>query len=327
MKGFNHLHLKFFTFFLLLSIVSFGYAEENVDYRQEMRDFVISISNYAKSYNPNFAIITQNGVEIISLNGEPDGDLAYNYVRAIDGQGQEDLFYGYVNDNEPTPQNENEWLTSFLDRLKNYNKKILVTDYCWDRDKVDDSYQKNFDKGYISIATYRDLNSIPEYPENPFNENENNIYSLAQAKNFLYLINPENFETKEDFISTLEQTNYDVLIIDAFFNGKPLSYQDVERLKYKPNGSRRLVIAYMSIGEAEDYRYYWKSEWYDNPPEWLEEENPDWAGNYKVRYWYKEWQDIIFGNDNAYLDRILNAGFDGVYLDIIDAYEYFEETE
>ena len=325
MRGFKFFHLKFFAILLLLFIVHPSFSVENVDYRQEMRNFVISISNYAKSYNPNFSIITQNGVEIISLNGEPDGELAYDYLMAIDGQGQEDLFYGYVNDNEPTPQNESEWLTSFLDILKGYNKSILVTDYCWDKEKVDKSYRKNFDKGYISIATYRDLNSIPEYPENPFNENGNNIFFLSQAKNFLYLINPENFDTKEDFISTLEQTNYDVLIIDAFFNGEPLTYQDVERLKYKPNGSRRLVIAYMSIGEAEDYRYYWKSEWYDNPPEWLEEENPDWAGNYKVRYWYKEWQDIIYGNENSYLDKILKAGFDGVYLDIIDAYEYFEE--
>jgi cysteinyl-tRNA synthetase len=38
----------------------------------------------------------------------------------------------------------------------------------------------------------------------------------------------------------------------------------------------------------------------------------------------KEWQDIIFGDADGYLDRIMNAGFDGVYLDIIDAFEYFE---
>jgi len=35
-----------------------------------------------------------------------------------------------------------------------------------------------------------------------------------------------------------------------------------------------------------------------------------------------EWQAIIF----EYEDRILNAGFDGVYLDIIDGFEYWEEN-
>ena len=38
----------------------------------------------------------------------------------------------------------------------------------------------------------------------------------------------------------------------------------------------------------------------------------------------QEWQDIVFGNDESYLKKILDAGFDGVYLDIIDAFEYFE---
>ena len=60
---------------------------------------------------------------------------------------------------------------------------------------------------------------------------------------------------------------------------------------------------------------------------WLEEENPDWSGNYKIRYWDKNWQQIIFGNPDAYLDKILKAGFDGVYLDLVDSYEYFEELK
>ena len=80
----------------------------------------------------------------------------------------------------------------------------------------------------------------------------------------------------------------------------------------------------MSIGEAEDYRYYWQPEWSRKPPLWLYEENPDWKGNYKVKYWDENWQKIIFGENNSYLDKILNCGFDGVYLDIIDAFEYFE---
>ena len=80
----------------------------------------------------------------------------------------------------------------------------------------------------------------------------------------------------------------------------------------------------MSIGEAEDYRFYWDTAWESNEPEWLEGENPDWPGNYKVQYWEPDWQAIIFGGPDAYLDIIIAAGFDGVYLDIIDAFEYFE---
>jgi cysteinyl-tRNA synthetase len=57
---------------------------------------------------------------------------------------------------------------------------------------------------------------------------------------------------------------------------------------------------------------------------WLDKENPEWAGNYKVKYWAEEWQRIITGNRDSYLRNITDVGFDGVYLDIIDAYEYFE---
>jgi cysteinyl-tRNA synthetase len=80
----------------------------------------------------------------------------------------------------------------------------------------------------------------------------------------------------------------------------------------------------MSIGEAEDYRFYWDESWNTDEPEWLEAENPDWEGNYKVRYWNSYWKSIIYGSQDAYLDKILAKGFDGVYLDIIDAFEYFE---
>jgi len=43
-----------------------------------------------------------------------------------------------------------------------------------------------------------------------------------------------------------------------------------------------------------------------------------------VRYWDPRWQAVIYGSASAHLDRILAAGFDGVYLDIIDAYQYYE---
>jgi cysteinyl-tRNA synthetase len=49
------------------------------------------------------------------------------------------------------------------------------------------------------------------------------------------------------------------------------------------------------------------------------------AGNFKVRYWDENWKNIIYGDSDAYIDKIINAGFDGAYLDIIDGFEYFED--
>lgn len=299
--------------------------QDKRDYREDMRNFVEGISSYAKNSDSDFFIIPQNGPELLTLDGEEDGPEAEDYISSIDGVGREDLFYGYRKDNKATPKSEQKYLTSFMDLAVNNGIKIMVTDYCRSHPKMDKSYSKNEAKNYISFAAnHRELDNIPSYPAKPYNENSSGILDLNDAKNFLYLINPEQFSTKQEFLNTLKQTNYDVILIDLFFNDAALSLSDISSLKLKANGAQRIVICYMSIGEAEDYRYYWQNDWKNNPPSWLAGENPHWKGNFKVRYWDQNWQDIIYGNSSAYLDKILASGFDGVYLDIIDAFEYFE---
>ena len=319
----------YLIFFLLFAIVCEGGSNTNSsttrDYRQDMRDFLQAISAYGEENIPNFIIIPQNGQEIVTQNGEEDGVPATKYLNAINGVGRESLFYGYDNDNKPTPEGEKNYMIAFLDICEQYGIEVLTTDYCSSYDKVDDSYTQNKAKNYISFASpQRELNIIPGYPSEPYNVNSFDIQSLANSKNFLYLINPENFATKQDFITAVSQTDYDIIIMDCFFNNEEFTANEINRLKTKKNSGMRIVISYMSIGEVEDYRYYWQDSWINNPPNWLEGENPDWEGNYKVYYWDKDWQSIIYGNDNSYLKKIINAGFDGVYLDIIDAFEYFE---
>lgn len=298
---------------------------EGVNYRQEMRDFVGEIGDYARSFDPSFIIIPQNGQELITGNGEEDGSPVISYLDAIDGVGREDLFYGYDGDNIPTPTFDRDYMISFLDIAEDNHVEVLVIDYCWTQSYVDDSYSQNSARGYISFAAdHRELDNIPSYPEAPYKANSSDISSLSSAQNFLYLINPGQFSDRGSFLSALEGTDFDLLIIDLFFNGQELTSTDVAALKRKDNGAARLVIAYMSIGEAEDYRYYWNPEWEVSPPDWLDEENPYWPGNYKVRYWEPDWQDIIFGNNDSYCKKIIDSGFNGAYLDIIDAFEYFE---
>lgn len=295
------------------------------DYREAMREFVIGISDYAKDIKSNFLIIPQNGIELVSLNGESDGTQASQYLAAIDGNGQEDLFYGYDEDNVATGSEDSQYLSELLDISKNSGNTILVTDYCSTNSYVDDSYSKNAAEGYISFAaSERDLNVIPAYPSVPNNENNSSVSTLNDVKNFLYLLDPSNYASKEDFMSAITATNYDLLIMDLYFNETAFTADDITALRSKANGGSRLILCYMSIGEAEDYRYYWNDGWTAGNPSWIKEENPDWEGNYKVAYWSSEWQSIIYGNDDSYLKKILNAGCDGVYLDIIDAFEYFE---
>ncbi len=321
--------LKYIFIAALLILSSCGNDEDgeddNVYFKQEMRNFVQNLSYYAKGFDADFIIIPQNGQELVTDNGDTDGNPVTSYLNSIDGAGREDLFFGYDDDDAATPKVEADYMLVFLDVCEDNDVEVLVTDYCFSHQKMDESYAKNNAKGFISFAApERELNVIPDYPPEPYNVNANDINSLADAKNFLYLLNPENYDSRQDFISALSETNYDVIIMDCFFDEQEYTSEEVSTLKTKENGGSRLVISYMSIGEAEDYRYYWQSGWKSNPPNWLAGENPDWGGNYKVRYWVKEWQNIIYGNESSYIYKIIMAGFDGVYLDIIDAFEYFE---
>jgi cysteinyl-tRNA synthetase len=320
-----------FSFLAELSVfLLIGCSEkpDTTNYPQYMRDFVQDISVYAKNLKPDFAIIPQNGQELIAVDLEPDGIPAFNYLNAIDGIGREDLFYGYDLDNVATSKEDTDYMMAFLNIAKNNTLKVLVTDYCSTPSYIDNSYNKNFNNGFISFgADSRELDRIPTYPGTPYNVNLNDITTIQDAKNFLYFLSPDNiYSTKSEFLNAIAATNYDIFIIDLFFMGEALDTNDMNMLKTKANGGERLIIAYMSIGEAEDYRYYWQSSWETKPPSWLAGENADWPGNYKVRYWESEWQTIIYGNDNSYLKKIIDAGFDGVYLDIIDAFEYFQNA-
>jgi cysteinyl-tRNA synthetase, unknown class len=135
----------------------------------------------------------------------------------------------------------------------------------------------------------------------------------------------------------------DVLVVDYSRDGtegRALAPSDVAALQRRADGSRRVVLCYLSIGEAENYRFYWQPGWMRSPPTWLGAENPAWPGNFAVRYWDPGWQRLIvdtappvaptfldrlsqalFPRTKPYLDQIVEAGFDGVYLDRVDAYE------
>lgn len=274
---------------------------EIVDYRKEMRNFIVNISKKAKKVNQNFIVIPQNGQEV-AWQKDNDKIIDEDFFSAIDGTGREDMFYGYEKDNEATEDSVSKYFIDVCNVYKNRGKVVLATDYCnGENSKL--SYEKNSKNGYISFsATERNLNVIPE--ETPNNMCLTSCTDLSNAKNFLYIINEENYTSNEDFISAIDKTFYDAIIMDACnLEGNFFSAKQIVELKSKPNNASRLVIAYMSIGEAEDYRWYWNADWGKNPPVWLEKENPNWKGNYEVRYWNKEWQSIICDAEDSYLEK------------------------
>ncbi len=128
-------------------------------------------------------------------------------------------------------------------------------------------------------------------------------------------------------LGPIAATAFDLSITDYSSDGSTeFMPADVAALQ-SPAEPQRIRLAYMSIGEAEDYRWYWPL----IDPNLVAQANPQFAGNFKVKYWDPAWKDVIIhGNATlgmSYLDRIIDQGFDGVYLDIIDAFEFFGPSE
>jgi cysteinyl-tRNA synthetase len=146
--------------------------------------------------------------------------------------------------------------------------------------------------------------------------------ALAETTSWLLLLN-NDLETA--IVDRMAASTYDMVVIDHVSSqpGMPASRSAdvVSRLRAKADGSRRLVIAYVNVGQAESYRHYWVKGWKIGHPAWILGSDPDgWQDNYPVAYWSGAWKAIITG-ENGLLADIQRAGFDGVYLDWIGGFE------
>ena len=150
-------------------------------------------------------------------------------------------------------------------------------------------------------------------------------------------------------VDALVTSRYDMLVLeptrtdwssgDRHFDTKSM----VTRLKgslASDGVHRKLVLAYVDIGEAEDWRWYWtwsrdwncKGEPPADWPEYILACDPDgWEGNYPVAYWDATWKDVLLygvqqgtpqGRDyDSVVDQVVRDGFDGIYLDWVEAFE------
>ncbi|MFT5779825.1 MAG: cysteinyl-tRNA synthetase [Crocinitomicaceae bacterium] len=281
---------------------------------EKMREFVIELSDYTKSQDPNFLVIPQNGIELCFNFEDPADGLSSSYLSAIDGVGIEELYFnaGTVADDGRIE----------MARQIKATKPVLVADFANPNSQVTSSFNLNDAEGFMAFPRSSTGYDYQLIPDSVHNENSDNIVSLSQAQNYLYLISTSNFATKAAFLSAIAATNFDVVLIDLFYEDTQLTLSEVNSLKTKANGGQRLVIAYMNVGAAESYRYYWQDDWKLHKPRWLKKPYDGYEDEIWVKFWKKDWKEVIYGNDDSYTKRIINSGFDGAYLDNVEVY-YF----
>ena len=301
---------------LLLVLVAFTNIKESKTMKAavKMQDFVIDISKYARSIDSNFVIIPQNGPELAFEKLNTDGKFRKAYIDAIDGIAVEDLFYN------GKPKID-QYRLQILRKLQT-EKQVMVSDFITKDDAIELIKSQSSKENFLLYPRVSSNEHYREIPEIVPNENDKDILQLSDAKNYLYLINPANIRTKRAYIKAISETNFDMITIDLFFNDEPLTPKDVEQLKRKANGGKRLIISYVNIGAAENWRYYWNRNWQLNDPIWLKKKYVGYEDEFYVQFWHEDWKNIIYGNPESYVKKILDAGFDGAFLDNVEAY-YF----
>jgi cysteinyl-tRNA synthetase len=151
-----------------------------------------------------------------------------------------------------------------------------------------------------------------------------------KPESFAYVLQADRLhKDRRKAVELLRSCKRDLLILDHTYDGSAEAKWTAKEIRYiRACRPLRKIVSYISIGEAENYRTYWEKDWDANhdgrpgpsAPDYLLKVNPDWEGNYKVRYWDKRWQGLIMD----YVDEIIELGFDGLYLDIVDGFEFFE---
>jgi cysteinyl-tRNA synthetase len=305
----------FYLIFFLLFSFSCSKEKRSDKASLKMQEFIIHISNYARGIDPDFIIIPQNGIELAFSNCDTAEGVNTSYLAAIDGVGIESLFF------EETATVDDGRL-SMARSIRNSSKKVLVADYVNDNSNISNSIQLSENNNFICFPRASSNYDYMYIPDSVINENSNDINTLQDAQNYLYLINTDNFSSRQSMLSAIAATNFDVVLIDMDFNEEAITSTELAQIKTKANGGKRLLISYINVGAAENWRYYWKKKWNTVHPCWMKRKYEGYKDERWVKFWDKEWEEIIYGNDDSYFKKIIDAGFDGAYLDNVEAY-YF----
>ncbi len=142
---------------------------------------------------------------------------------------------------------------------------------------------------------------------------------LSNIETWLYLI---DVNLDPEMVDQIAESTYDMVVIDNIPSEENNTDYPMEAVidRFHSAEHPKLVLAYIDIGESEDYRTYWEPGWGIGNPEWIAGSDPDgWEGNFPVAYWHDGWREIWLG-DGGLMEGILDAGFDGIYLDWVEAY-------
>ncbi|MBI5332588.1 MAG: endo alpha-1,4 polygalactosaminidase [Candidatus Aenigmarchaeota archaeon] len=189
--------------------------------------------------------------------------------------------------------------------------------------KADSAPSQSPDKKWIVFESHADKNSSVEIWIIPTpNIIQDRLSGVKTYANTYITYTDEDIEKLK---------NFDIIMIESYNMKKKW----VDELKK----SGVMIIAYISVGEADDERRYWKN-WapteraYDIsiiPRTVVDQDNtmfigndPGWPGSYFADASDERWQNIILNEELPYIFALGNNQYDGIMMDLIDVVDEYD---
>ncbi len=314
-----------------------------INYREKMRDNLILLSRYAKNKNKDFQIIVHDGQELLSKSLWEHHLEGYNAAREKEINAKDPSFltklkqpaseidaasgYGvqpYVQNIDAIVLNNQFCQPQKISPIIHNEKiKLISIDHCRNGKAFDKAIENAVATGSLTYPFINKDEAFKHIVGQPvINENAKNIYNLQDAQNISFLINDKEYKNKEGFIDDIRHSNYDVVVINPLFhNREVLTQEDVDRLKFKKNGTRRQIIALFNVSEIRNNPYLRKLGWKIGNPAWLKRISFVSNDSIITEYWNDAWKKIMGRN----FEKIIDNGYDGAFLTGIENHRYFEK--
>ncbi|HEY1720306.1 MAG TPA: hypothetical protein VGG27_03605 [Magnetospirillaceae bacterium] len=322
------------------SDIPFTPLDKIPNHRQWMRDIVVGLSQYAKQRNPKFVVLARNAPGLLMKETrewkwetlrDPDntdkypkvGTVMRPYLKAIDGLLIDGFSYGVPAYGKPSDPEMMKPLMAAATVIRNEGRRLLTVDYCDAKTMVADAEAKAAKAGALSYIDRDGDKLLARIPsEKPRSENISVVADINTAKNYLPMLRSDAYGSRTDWINALVATNYDLLLLDTFWReSESITFDQMKKLRYKRLGSDRLVFGVLPMSLARDTRFYWKPDWKVGNPSFLAAPDPNDAAQTIVNYWDPKWKELI----GKYIQGIIDLGVDGILLDQLEAYLYFED--
>jgi cysteinyl-tRNA synthetase len=168
---------------------------------------------------------------------------------------------------------------------------LILTGCSQSDEPGDDTAQTETPENTITFDAFGD----PEAAEQPANW----IYQLSGYEN--------------DTLDAVAAAPHQAAVIDLARDGGDDYFTAEEITALRASG--KTVYAYFTMGSIETYRPEYPAV---ADTDLVLNHWPDWPEEYFVKYWDQRWWDLVM---QPRLDQAMTAGYDGVYLDVPNAYE------